>query len=322
MPPLAPTRAASAAKRPRRREDSPGTPATRSPLTPRRRDVPASQGKPLGAYCDRDGHRRELVAIRAAHGSTIVLDRDAATLSDRRLVAHLGADEPPENAALVCRHYLDDPAGRWCRPLSPEDLLAAEVGADAGGLIHADADASSAIEADGWRYQLLATPDGRSSRQLRWCRQALEPGRSAEGWQQVRLRDVVGALESYEPMRTVTARALVDRGDEPRLLLRRLSSEYERLCTSPIVLNRRLRESVVRSIERDGVSLSELALRCGIVKRDSRGRVSGETSWLARRIGLMAEGGHQLPTPWIHSDVLALIARRALRLSPREVEVP
>jgi len=28
-----------------------------------------------------------------------------------------------------------------------------------------------------------------------------------------------------------------------------------------------------------------------------------------------------MPTPWVHSDVLALIARRGLGLSPREVEV-
>lgn len=333
MSPLAPSRAASAATQQRRQEPH-DTSLTCSSLARSRCDLAAFQGKPLGAYRDSDGRRRELVAIRAAGGSTIVLDRDAATLADRRLVAHLGADEPVENAALVCRHYLDEPDGRWCRPLSSEDLLAAGPGDDPlvagpGGDFeaHADFEAAAnpvcAIEADGWRYRMLAVPGEHSSRQLRWCRRALDPAVwPVEDWQQVRLRDVVGALESYEPMRTLTARALVDRRDEPRLLLRRLCSEYERLCTSPIVLNRRLRESVLRSVERDGTSLSELALRCGIVKRDSRGRVSGETSWLARRIGLMAEGGRSGITPWIHSDVLALIARQALRVSPREVEVP
>ena len=36
-------------------------------------------------------------------------------------------------------------------------------------------------------------------------------------------------------------------------------------------------------------------MRCGRVKRDARGNVSGETSWLARRIGQMPEGGEQKP---------------------------
>jgi hypothetical protein len=67
--------------------------------------------------------------------------------------------------------------------------------------------------------------------------------------------------------------------------------------------------------------MSEIALRCGIVKRDRRGKVSGETSWLARRIGIMPEGGETEITPWIHSDVLAVIARKGLGISPREVEL-
>jgi len=62
-------------------------------------------------------------------------------------------------------------------------------------------------------------------------------------------------------------------------------------------------------------------VRCGRVKRDRRGNVSGETSWLARRLGLLPEGGERVPTPWIHSEVLALIARRGLGLCPREVEL-
>jgi hypothetical protein len=67
--------------------------------------------------------------------------------------------------------------------------------------------------------------------------------------------------------------------------------------------------------------MSEIAIRCGRVKRDRRGNESGETSWLARRLGLLPEGGQSTPTPWIHSDVLALIARSGLGLSPREVEL-
>ena len=62
-------------------------------------------------------------------------------------------------------------------------------------------------------------------------------------------------------------------------------------------------------------------MRCGRIKRDAAGNESGETSWLARRVGLLPEGGRDAPTRWIHTDVLALIARDGLGVSPREVEV-
>ena len=42
-------------------------------------------------------------------------------------------------------------------------------------------------------------------------------------------------------------------------------------------------------------------MRCGRTKRDRRGGLSGETSWLGRRIGELPEGGEAEPTPWIHS---------------------
>jgi hypothetical protein len=82
-----------------------------------------------------------------------------------------------------------------------------------------------------------------------------------------------------------------------------------------------LREAVLAAAERQGLSMSEIAIRCGRIKRDSAGNESGETSWLSRRLGLLAEGGRETPTPWVHSDVLALIARDGLGLSPREVEL-
>ncbi|MDE3069275.1 MAG: hypothetical protein KGJ43_00925, partial [Acidobacteriota bacterium] len=71
----------------------------------------------------------------------------------------------------------------------------------------------------------------------------------------------------------------------------------------------------------DGVTMNEIAIRCGRVKRCARGNIGGETSWLARRLGLAPEGGQARPSPWIHSDVLALIAREGLGLSPHEVEL-
>jgi hypothetical protein len=90
---------------------------------------------------------------------------------------------------------------------------------------------------------------------------------------------------------------------------------------SQIVLNRGLREAVLAAAAAQGLSMSEIAARCGRVKYDSRGKESGETSWLARRLGIVPEGRENAPTPWIHSDVLALIARSGLGISPREVEL-
>jgi hypothetical protein len=100
-----------------------------------------------------------------------------------------------------------------------------------------------------------------------------------------------------------------------------LRAELARLLASPIVLNRGVREAVLAAVARGDSSLSEIAIRCGRIKRDRRGNESGETSWLSRRLGLLAEGGQDTATPWIHSDVLALIARQGLGMSPREVEL-
>jgi hypothetical protein len=157
----------------------------------------------------------------------------------------------------------------------------------------------------------------RATLQLRWCRRSA----SADDcpWEQASLREVIAALESYEPMRTLTERAISRYGDDPSVT--RLRHELDRLFASPVVLNRGLREAVLDAIDRRGMSMSEIALRCGVVKRDRRGNLSGETSWLARRIGVMPEGGRTAITPWIHSDVLGAITRQGLGISPREVEL-
>ena len=60
-----------------------------------------------------------------------------------------------------------------------------------------------------------------------------------------------------------------------------LRAELVRTQESPIVLNRALRAAVVDAVERRGQSMSEIAMRCGRIKRDSAGNASGETSWLA-----------------------------------------
>jgi hypothetical protein len=72
----------------------------------------------------------------------------------------------------------------------------------------------------------------------------------------------------------------------------------------------------------DELSLSEIAIRCGRVKRDGNGyAVNGDTSWLGRRIGQLPDGGADSSTPWVHTDTLALIARRGLGVAPVEVEL-
>jgi hypothetical protein len=135
----------------------------------------------------------------------------------------------------------------------------------------------------------------------------------------VTLRDVVGTLQDYEPARSMTAHALED-PPPADVGVGSLRLELARLLRSPVVLNRALREAVARQVLA-GTTMSEIAIRCGRFKRDRRGNRSGETSWLARRIGQMPEGGEVRPTPWIHSDTLALIARDGLGLSPHEVEL-
>jgi hypothetical protein len=295
-------------------------PLSRSAM-PARRSERIVLGRPLAGYLDAEGRARELLALPGHAGSMLVLDRDAATLCDRRLVAHLSADEPCENAEIVCRHYLEDVDGRWCRRVRREDLEIAPVAErrSHAHTVNPRASEECVVDTDGNTYRIGASVGERSATQLRWLRRSA--GAENNEWEQVALRDVVAALESYEPMGTLTECALAHKRNYPGVLSTRLCIELERLRTSPIVLNRALREAVLEAIEHRGMSMSEIALRCGVVKRDRRGKPSGETSWLARRIGIMPEGGEKQITPWVHSDVLAVIAREGLGISPREVEL-
>jgi hypothetical protein len=280
---------------------------------------------PLGRYLDRDGRDREVIVRAGSAGSLLVVDRDALTLRDRRLVAHLAADEPAGNAHVVCRRYLEEGADERCRcrrlthadsraaPFADEDVL------DAAAARSASASASAVVDAAGRAYRLLALEGGMSIPELRWRRYRAEGAPDAAP-ETVSLRETVARVESYEPACSLTRLALrAAAGEAVSSTVLRL--ELARVLESPIVLNRRLREAVLRAVAHEGLSMSEIAIRCGRVKRDRRGNLSGETSWLARRLGLAPEGGHRAPTPWIHSDVLGLIARRGLGISPREVEL-
>jgi len=288
-----------------------------------RRDRGAVPGRgALGRYEDRHGRSREIVHMRGVSGTVLVVDRDVATLGDCRLVAHLAPEEPSGNAALICSEYLRAPVEvrGCCREVVARDfavlpLAASQEEDDAG----AGGQADVAIDRDGNSYCLELVQGAMSIPALRWCHHRADG--SGRPPSVVSVRQAVAALEDYAPVCEITERALARLRMDESVSTVTLGAEIDRVRLSPIVLNRLLREAVLSAVEQQGVSLSAIALRCGRTKRDRGGTESGETSWLARRIGILPEGGQEAPTPWIHSGVLALIARRGLGISPREVEL-
>ena len=307
------------------------------PLTtlPAKPPVTASACRMLARYTDHADRPREVLALPGHGGSVLVVDRDAAAWGDRRLVAHLAADEPLENAHLVCCDYLRDPRPRRCRPLAPEDLRTApfsdgrELRQERGELDPPSAPQTVELrDRHGCRHRLEPLAAGLSIPELRWCvrdggaERAYGAGQPASAPQPESVRDAVACMDGYEPVRALTVTALERHRDDATVSVTVLRCELERLDASRIVLNRELRRAVLHALRTQGLSLSEIAFRCGRVKRDSKGRCSGETSWLSRRVGIAPEsGGDGEPTPWIHSEVLALIARDGLGISPREVEL-
>jgi hypothetical protein len=263
-------------------------------------------------YTAADG-QRELVLASGAAGSRLLIDRRVEDRSDARLLAHLSNDEPDANAMLVCRDFLAG-VSRIARPLRPDDFDAAPEGLHQTGLPELFAP-TVLMDASGHRYALRAAG---SPRELRW---QIEPhGRAIA--RRLSARDVVAALEDYEPVCTLTRAAVARFRLDRRVSVAALAVELRRIESSPIVLNRRLREAVLDAVREGGISLSAIAMACGRVKHDRRGNGSGETSWLARRVGLLPSGAAGRPNPWVHSDTLALIAREGLGLAPREVELP
>jgi hypothetical protein len=167
-------------------------------------------------------------------------------------------------------------------------------------------------------FRLLAVPSGMSIPALRWT--CAPPGSGGVSARPVSLREAIGTLERYEPLAGLTREAIALHEDDPAVSTTVLRAELRRVLESPIVLNRGLREAVLAKVSGGEASMSEIAMRCGRLKR-SKGHTTGETSWLSRRVGLLPEGGHSEPTRWVHSDVLALIARQGLGIAPREVEL-
>lgn len=269
----------------------------------------------LGRYREPDSRAtREVVGVAIADGSTLVVDRLAGTHADARLLGRLAADEPRENAQILCALYLADESRGRCRPVTRADLDAAR-NPDAPDVCREH----ELCDDDGILYRVrTVTVEGRFP-ELRWT--CGIPADEVERFDTVRLRQVVARFEDYEPARSITVNALAANRSDRTLSTSCLAAELTRLDESPVVLNRRLREAVALALADDELSMSEIAMRCGRVKHDRRGRLSGETSWLARRIGHLPEGGADQPTPWVHSDTLALIARDGLGMSPNEVEL-
>lgn len=274
----------------------------------------------LGDYQAReDSSLREVVALATSDGSVLVVDRLAGTLGDARLVARLYPEEPHENVRIVSDMYLADETRGRCRRLTDEDWEDQNRSGPApalqrGGLAH-----EPLLDAAGHIHRITCVQETPCCSELRWTRGSASP--ASQRFEPISLREVIAALESYEPASSMTAAALDAGRDEDSLSTARLRAELERVRSSPIILNRGLREAVQHSVSAGELTLSEIAIRCGRTKRGPRGALSGETSWLARRIGALAEGGEAQPTRWIHSDTLALIAREGLGLSPKEVEL-
>jgi hypothetical protein len=269
----------------------------------------------LGSYAEADtGRTREILSLHQPDGSILVIDRRASALHDTRLVAHLLADEAPENARLIAQMYLADESKGRCRRLTREDLeltFVPESGLSTGGAPVRLRDAQGHI------YRIRGIPTAGSVPRLRWTR-SRRPGRE-DPFVVVTLRDVITSLEDYEPARTMTVQALAA-GRNSRFSTCWLRGELARVDCSATVLNRGLREAVQRRVAHGQLSMSEIARRCGRTRAGKRPG-GGEASWLARRIGEHAESGEASPSPWINSDVLAMIARDGLGVSPHEVEL-
>ncbi|HLH13578.1 MAG TPA: hypothetical protein VKV16_02225, partial [Solirubrobacteraceae bacterium] len=119
------------------------------------------------------GQAREVVVRAGAGGSRLVIDRRCGAGEDPRLVAHLAADEPPENATIVCRCYLRDltrGAGR-CRALSAQDETLACPLEDLDEPRAASATSAPVLrDSQGRRYSLELLRGRLSIPELRWCR--------------------------------------------------------------------------------------------------------------------------------------------------------
>jgi hypothetical protein len=255
----------------------------------------------LGGYAQADLWR-EIVAFGRDDRTTLVVDRIAETHEDPRLLGELFPEETLKSARQLAREYLTrPPAQRRCCPYTAAPQQAARRRlprrlVDAEGNVYR---IQRVLRADDWGAD------------LRWVRVAS----GAREPEPLTLREVLAALEDYEPALAMSEHAIAA---HPNRGLARLRRELASARNSPTVLNRRLREAVQAEVAR-GTSLAEIAKRCGHLTRTATGAHIGDTAWLARRVGLANEH-NGTPQRWIEPQVLAQIAH-ALSLAPAEVEL-
>src|ERR1019366_5238278 len=184
----------------------------------------------LGRYTDhRSGATREIVSLPGTAGSRLVIDRDAVTLGDGRLVAHLAADEPAENDRIVAEVYLADDTRGNCRLVSAEDLELTPFASSSPGTDSKASPDTPLVDSDGVVYRIREISEDGSFPELRWTRSS---GTSSQERIAVTLREVVAHLEDYEPARTITSTALAVHHDNRSLSTCRLQGELERMTTS------------------------------------------------------------------------------------------
>jgi hypothetical protein len=277
---------------------------------PQRRTV---KGKVIAEHTE-DGTRRQLLTIPVGE-HRLLIDR-ALKGGDARLLARLAPDEPPENEQLIARMYLADPGRAGCRAPTRGDLDpdAADTREPPAAEVRWQAPLVAAVGATFQIHRL----DSSGFPALRWTE---TPSGASNAPRTVSLREVVGRLEDYQPAVAMTQAATDANKQDRTVSVATLTSELQRLMESKIVLNRRLRERVQSAIEGDQATMSQIAVRCGRFRTNGRGRQTGETSWVARRIGVLPEAGAPRPTPWVHTEVLAVIARDGLGITPVDAEL-
>jgi hypothetical protein len=219
-------------------------------------------------------------------------------------------DDAIDNARLIAKHYLADPSRGRCRALHLPDLDAEEAA------VEAPVPSDTLVSRYGTHFRLNAGDAGTAGRTLRWSAVRAECSCKI-----VSLRTVIGALEDYEPARSMTIAALARharRNEGVRTSV--LAAELRGLDRGAFVLNRGLREAAIRTVARKEVSWSEIALRCGRTHAMARGQRCGDTSWVKRRLGIMPDSATGQITPWLRAETLALIAR-GLGVDPVSVEI-
>jgi hypothetical protein len=150
------------------------------------------------------------------------------------LIAHLAADEPLENAAIVCGIYLQEQRRPCCRLLRAEDLELDPAAHDVELDVAAGCELDGGMLSDsaGNLYSLRA-PDGSALPELRWH---LPDGIASP--ELVTLRQLTGTLERYQPAVPLTERAITAHRLDQAVSVTVLRAELRRVQESPIVLNR------------------------------------------------------------------------------------